>query len=444
MKTLLLALLVAAALIAPPFLAAQTPDKKPAAKAVPKAAKADPAMAVITDDPKLPRVLLIGDSISIGYTVPVREQMAGKANVHRILTNGGPTSNGVANLAKWLGTGKWDVIHFNWGLHDLKYLDTGKQQIPPDEYEKNLRTLVATLKSTGAKLIWCSTTPVPDAKLNPPRKPADVLAYNAVARRVMEENKIPINDLFTHAAAKLAEVQIPANVHFTKSGSDYLAVKVAAALREALGLPATSAAAPAPATATATATAAAAGADWLPLFDGKTLTGWRVTEFAGHGDVRVEKGQIFLDAGSALTGITFTNKPPVMDFELAYDAMKLNGSDFFGSLTFPYDKTHCTLVVGGWGGAVLGISSIDGADASENETSKFIKFDNNRWYRIRVRVTPGRIEAWLDDVQEVNLETKDHKIAMRSGEIEENVPLGLATYQSAGALRNLRWRPVKK
>lgn len=136
MKTLLLALLVVAGLIAPQFLAAQTPDKKPAAKPAPKAAKPDPAMAVITDDPKLPRVLLIGDSISIGYTVPVREQLAGKANVHRILTNGGPTSNGVANLAKWLGTGKWDVIHFNWGLHDLKYMDTGKQQIPPDEMRK--------------------------------------------------------------------------------------------------------------------------------------------------------------------------------------------------------------------------------------------------------------------------------------------------------------------
>ena len=430
MKTLLLALFVTLGLLAPLPLAAQTPDKKTAAKA----AKPDPAMAVITDDPKLPRVLLIGDSISIGYTVPVREQMAGTANIHRILTNGGPTSNGVANLAKWLGTGKWDVIHFNWGLHDLKYLDTGKQQIPPEEYEKNLRTLVAQMKTTGAKLIWCSTTPVPDAKLNPPRKPADVLAYNAIARRVMEENKIPINDLFTHAAAKLAEVQIPANVHFTTSGSEYLAVKVAAALSEALGLPAPAAASPASAT----------GADWLPLFDGKTLTGWRITEFAGHGDVRADKGQIFLDAGSALTGITFTNPPPAMNFELAYEAMKLNGSDFFGSLTFPYDKTHCTLVVGGWGGAVFGISSIDGADASENETSKFIKFDNNRWYRVRVRVTPGRIEAWLDDVQEVNLETKDHKISMRSGEIEENVPLGLASWQSAGALRNLRWRPVKK
>ena len=437
MKTLLFALLVATGLIAPPFLAAQTPDKKPAAKAAPRAAKPDPAMAVVTDDPRLPRVLLIGDSISIGYTIPVREQMAGKANVHRISTNGGPTSNGVANLTKWLGTGKWDVIHFNWGLHELKYLDTGKPHIPLDEYEKNLRTLVARMKATGAKLIWCSTTPVPDAKLNPPRKPADVLAYNAAARRVMEANKIPINDLFTHAAAKLAEVQIPANVHFTKSGSEYLAVKVAAALSEALGLPA-------PAAASATTAANAATDDWLPLFDGKTLTGWRITEFAGHGDVRADKGQIFLDAGSALTGITFTNQPPVMNFEIAYEAMKLNGSDFFGSLTFPYDKTHCTLVVGGWGGAVFGISSIDGADASENETSKFIKFDNNRWYRIRVRVTPGRIEAWLDDVQEVNLETKDHKISMRTGEIEENVPLGLASWQSAGALRNLRWHPVKK
>ena len=436
MKTALLALVIAVGLLAPQFVSAQTPDKKAPAKPAPKAARRDPAMEPITDDPKLPRVLLIGDSISIGYTVPVRQQLAGKANVHRILTNGGPTSNGLTHLKSWLGTNKWDVIHFNWGLHDLKFMDTGKPQISLEDYEKNLVALVAQLQATHAKLLWCNTTPVPDAKLNPPRKPADVVAYNAAAARVMEANKIPTDDLFTHASAKLGDIQLPANVHFSAAGSEYLATQVVAAISAALGL---AEAKPQPRFAPS-----GPHDGWLPLFDGQTLNGWRITEFAGHGEVRVEKGQLFFDAGSALTGVTFTNKVPTNNFEIAYEAMKLNGSDFFGSLTFPFGKAHCTYVVGGWGGAVIGISSIDGADASENETTKFVKFDNNRWYRVRVRVTPNRIEAWLDDEKLVNLDAKDHTINMRAGEIEENVPLGLSSYQSAATLRNIRWRPVTK
>lgn len=133
-----------------------------------------PAMAKLEDKPGLPRVLLIGDSISIGYTVPVRELLEGKANVHRIPMNGGPTMNGLANLKAWLGDSKWDVIHFNWGLHDLKYrgsnnenladpqLPTSHQQVPLPDYEKNLAKLVKQMHATGAKLIWCSTTPVPE------------------------------------------------------------------------------------------------------------------------------------------------------------------------------------------------------------------------------------------------------------------------------------------
>jgi lysophospholipase L1-like esterase len=204
--------------------------KKAAVKAAP-----DPSMAPVADDPGLPRVLLIGDSISIGYTVPVREKLKGKANVHRIPTNGGPTSNGVKNLSSWLGTGKWDVIHFNWGLHDLKQMPDGKIQIPLDEYEKNLRELVKTLKATGAKLIWCNTTPVPDADLNPPRKNADVIAYNNSARRIMEENHVAINDLYTITLPELSRVQRPANVHFTPEGYEFLAKKVAADILKASG-----------------------------------------------------------------------------------------------------------------------------------------------------------------------------------------------------------------
>jgi len=143
----------------------------PAAKAPARARTPSPSLKPVEDVAGLPRVLLIGDSISMGYTVPVRELLKGVANVHRIPTNGGATTNGLANFNAWLGTGHWDVIHFNWGLHDLKYLDEKNKLVTPDQgkqvaplpvYEKNLRELVARLKKTGAKLIWCSTTPVPD------------------------------------------------------------------------------------------------------------------------------------------------------------------------------------------------------------------------------------------------------------------------------------------
>jgi acyl-CoA thioesterase-1 len=191
--------------------------------------KPDPAFAPVKDDPKLPRVLLIGDSISIGYTVPARKLLAGKANVHRIPENGGPTTNGLKNLDKWVGAGKWDVIHFNWGLHDIK-LDTGKHQVPVEEYERNLRDLVTKLRATGAKLIWASTTPVPEGKVSPPRKDSDVVAYNAAARKIMEENKIPINDLYAFVLPKLKDLQRPVNVHFTDKGSEALAEQVATSI----------------------------------------------------------------------------------------------------------------------------------------------------------------------------------------------------------------------
>jgi hypothetical protein len=196
--------------------------------------KIDPAFAPVKDDPKLPRVLLIGDSISIGYTVPTRKLLAGKANVHRIPENGGPTINGLKKLKTWLGDGKWDVIHFNWGLHDLKMDKDNKHQVPLDEYEKNLRELVKEMKSTGARLIWASTTPVPDAKVSPPRKDSDVVAYNAVAKKVMAENGVDINDLYAFALPRLKDIQIPANVHFTAPGSQALAEQVAAVIEKNL------------------------------------------------------------------------------------------------------------------------------------------------------------------------------------------------------------------
>ena len=195
--------------------------------------KADPAFEQVKDDPKLPRVLIIGDSISIGYTPETRKLLKGKANVHRIPENGGPTDTGTAMIKKWLGAGKWAVIHFNWGLLDIK-LGTGKHQVPIDQYEKNLRELVKTMKATNAKLIWASTTPVPAGKTSPPRKNDDVIAYNKVAKSIMDENGVAINDLYAFALPQLEKIQRPVNVHFTDAGSQALATRVAAAIEKAL------------------------------------------------------------------------------------------------------------------------------------------------------------------------------------------------------------------
>jgi hypothetical protein len=199
-------------------------------------------IAQVEDNPDLPRVLLIGDSISIGYTEAVRELLAGEANVHRIPVNGGPTIRGLEHLDEWLQDGGWDVIHFNWGLHDLKRVKDGKPdksaapQVPPEEYGKNLDTLVSRMKETGAKLIWASTTVVPEGAAM--RKPEDVITYNAVAAEVMKQHGVPTNDLHAVSRDKCAGLHTaPNNVHYTDEGSRVLAKAVAAALREALAPP---------------------------------------------------------------------------------------------------------------------------------------------------------------------------------------------------------------
>jgi GDSL-like lipase/acylhydrolase family protein len=186
-----------------------------------------PELADVPDTPGLPRVLLIGDSISIGYTLPVRELLRGKANVHRIPTNGGPTTRGLSDLDQWLEGGKWDVIHFNWGLHDLKINEDGSRQVPLEAYGQNLRTLVSRLNRTGARLIFATTTPVPEGKVNPPRVNTDVIGYNFVARKIMQESGISIDDLYGFVLPRMKEIQQPANVHFTKEGYEQLAERVA-------------------------------------------------------------------------------------------------------------------------------------------------------------------------------------------------------------------------
>ena len=189
-----------------------------------------PAFAKVTEDSGLPRVLLIGDSISIGYTIPVRKELAGKANVLRIPENGADTANGLQKIDAWLGTSRWDVIHFNWGLHDLKVTPTGSRQVALETYERNLATLVARLKKTGARLIWATTTPVPDGTQSPVRESADAPKYNAAAQRVMEENRVRINDLYDVALPRVAEIQLPRNVHFNAAGWELFGSQVAASI----------------------------------------------------------------------------------------------------------------------------------------------------------------------------------------------------------------------
>lgn len=194
----------------------------------------DPAFTRVQDKPGLPRVLLIGDSISIGYTLAVRRLLEGKANVHRIANNAADTERGLRQLQNWLGNQRWDVIHFNWGLHDLKRVSDTETQVPLEQYERNLRRLVQQLKATGAKLIWASTTPVPEAELSPRRKTRDAIVYNEAASRIMRENGIPIDDLYSLALPRLQQIQRPANVHFTETGSELLGAQVAESIRHAL------------------------------------------------------------------------------------------------------------------------------------------------------------------------------------------------------------------
>jgi len=188
-------------------------------------------------DPSLPRVLIIGDSISMYYTAEVRHLLTGKTNVFRIPENGKSTAYGLKNIDYWLGDGHWAAIHFNFGLHDLAIMPaTGKEQVSLEDYEKNLRQLLKPLQASGAKLIWASTTPVPEGTRA--RSEADTVAYNALAKKVMDENRIPIDDLHALVEANMDKIerwQYPQNVHFRAEGSVELAAQVAKCIQEALG-----------------------------------------------------------------------------------------------------------------------------------------------------------------------------------------------------------------
>lgn len=179
----------------------------------------------------------------------------------------------------------------------------------------------------------------------------------------------------------------------------------------------------------------------ISLFDGKLLGQWKITDFGGQGDVYVKDGAIYLEMGNDMTGVNWTGPLVRMNYEITLEAMRVDGSDFFCGLTFPVADKPCSLILGGWGGGVCGLSNIDYYDAANNETTKFISFENNKWYRVRLRVTPDRIEAWLDDEELVNIETTGRKIDIRP-EVDLSQPLGIATWCTSGAIRNIRLRPL--
>lgn len=184
---------------------------------------------------------------------------------------------------------------------------------------------------------------------------------------------------------------------------------------------------------------------WISLFNGKNLDGWKVPQFGGEGEVHVEKGNLILEMGVDLTGVTISDakKIPLTNYEVELEAMRVDGTDFFCGLTFPVKKDPCSIILGGWGGSLCGLSSIDGDDASQNSTTSFQTFKKKQWYKIRLRVTDHKIQAWLDGKQIIDQNLKDRKISIRY-EVELSKPFGISSFATTAALKNIRLRKLTK
>ncbi|MBW3600163.1 MAG: DUF1080 domain-containing protein [Planctomycetes bacterium] len=180
------------------------------------------------------------------------------------------------------------------------------------------------------------------------------------------------------------------------------------------------------------------------LFDGKSLAAWRVVDtqdFERHGPVEVKDGAIVLGVGQPASGIVWKGRPPRENYEISLEAKRMEGSDFFCGLTFPVGDSHASFIVGGWGGGVTGLSNIDGYSAVENQTTGYTEFLQDRWYRIRVRVTDKAVAAWIDDDQQFEVEHEDRRFSVW-WEQEPMRPLGIATWRTKGALRNMKLTPI--
>ena len=184
-------------------------------------------------------------------------------------------------------------------------------------------------------------------------------------------------------------------------------------------------------------------ADWHSLFDGKTLEGWRETPYTDRGEVRVEDGRMVLATGKPLTGVNWKDAFPRNHYEVRFEAARLEGGDFFASLTFPVDDSFCTWVAGGWGGDIVGLSSIDGWDASDNETRSYFTFEKGRWYAFRLRVNGRQIEAWVDDRQVIDVNVEGRELSLYFGETKLSAPFGFASYRTTGGLRKVEYRLLR-
>ena len=192
--------------------------------------------------------------------------------------------------------------------------------------------------------------------------------------------------------------------------------------------------------------AAEGEAKWNDLFDGKTLKNWEVLakfDFKNHGRVHVDDGCLVFDSGQPGTGVRFTGKLPQSDYEVSLESKRVEGGDFFCAMTFPVGDKALTLIMGGWGGWVVGLSCIDGYYAIDNETCQSVQFEQDRWYRVRLQVTKPKIQVWIDDKELITLETKDRKFNV-SWEMEPCQPFGFATWYTKGAVRNVRYRLLGK
>ncbi len=178
---------------------------------------------------------------------------------------------------------------------------------------------------------------------------------------------------------------------------------------------------------------------WISLFDGKSLQGWKETPFTRHGPVNVKDGMIVIGEGH-LTGITWTGEFPKSGYEIRFEAVRLEGGDFFAGITFPVNDSFCSWINGGWGGSVVGLSNLDGDDASENDTSTVRDFVKGKWYAFRLAVTKDRIQGWIDDVLVVDAEIAGRRVDLRPGEIDLCKPLGFATYSTVAGLRKIEYR----
>ena len=218
---------------------------------------------------------------------------------------------------------------------------------------------------------------------------------------------------------------------------------------------------------------------WTAMFDGESLENWDPVDTGGSGQVEIKDGVITIGMGVGGSGIRYKKGFPMTNYEIRYEAKRGMGNDFFGALTFPVDDSHCAFINGGWGGGTIGLSSIDGYDASDNQTSGYYRFDKDSWYEFKVRVSEGKIAVWIKEFKsEAKLEkerlakeqreqaikegkpappplreapdpnvpvisflTLDEKIALRS-ESNPFKPLGLATWVTEGLIRKIEYRTL--